>query len=128
MPAPRAKAELARMLDVMHHESFYVLRTWADEGLGVYLGWTARIGSFSDADAHVNETGDVVLVFSGEEYPGPHTVQDLQARGHRIGEAAASYIVHAYEDDSSFPAGLDGRFHGVVVDRRRRTVQLFNDR
>ena len=128
MPAPEARVELAEMMRVLRHESFYVLRTWIDEELGIYLGWSARQGSFSDSDAHVNETGDVALIFSGEEYPEPGTPQRLAQRGHHIGDAEASYLVHLYEDEAAFPANLNGRFHGVVIDRRRRSALLFNDR
>ena len=39
-----------------------------------------------------------------------------------------SYLVHLYEEEPSFPAGLNGRFHGLVVDRSRGTATLFNDR
>jgi asparagine synthase (glutamine-hydrolysing) len=128
MPRQRAESELRHMLGVMRYESFYSTRTWIDDELGVYVGWTARAGSFSDAGPQQNETGDVVLMFSGEEYPAGDTIQRLKERGHRIDEAQSSYIVHLYEEDPSFPAGLNGLFHGVLVDRRRRRVVLFNDR
>ena len=128
LPPPQAKAELVEMMRVMRHEPFYVLRTWMDETLGLYLGWSARQGSFSDAGPHLNETGDVVLVFSGEDYPEPGTRQRLKEQGHTIGDAEASYIVHQYEEDPSFPANLNGRFHGVLIDRRRGSALLFNDR
>ena len=39
-----------------------------------------------------------------------------------------SYLVHLYEEDPSFPAGLNGRFHGLLADRNRGTAVLFNDR
>ena len=128
MPRRRAESELRQMLGVMRHESFYSTRTWIDDELGIYVGWTAREGSFSDAGPQQNETGDVVLIFSGEEYPAGDTIQRLKERGHRIGDAQSSYIVHLYEEDPSFPAGLNGLFHGVFADRRRRRVALFNDR
>ena len=128
LPPPQAKAELVEMMRVMRHEPFYVLRTWMDETLGLYLGWSARQGSFSDAGPHLNETGDVVLVFSGEDYPEPGTRQRLKEQGHTIGDAEASYIVHQHEEDPSFPANLNGRFHGVLIDRRRGSALLFNDR
>ena len=41
---------------------------------------------------------------------------------------APRYLVHLYEEDPSFPAGLNGRFHGLLTDRNRRTAVLFNDR
>lgn len=99
------------MLAVLCHESFYVTGTWSDEALGVYVGWVVRKGSFSDGMPLRNERGDVVLVFSGEEYP-----------------AKPSYLVHVSEEDPAFPASLNGRFHGLLVDRRRREATLFNDR
>jgi asparagine synthase (glutamine-hydrolysing) len=128
MPRQRAEAELRTMLRVMRHESFYSTGTWIDDELGVYVGWTARKGSFSDTGPRQNEAGDVVLIFSGEEYPAGDTIQRLKGRGHRIDDAEGSHIVHLYEEEPSFPAGLNGLFHGVVVDRRRRRAALFNDR
>jgi asparagine synthase (glutamine-hydrolysing) len=128
MPRERAEAELRQMLGVIRHAPSYVMRAWMDEELGVYIGWSAREGSFSDGGPYQNETGDVVLVFSGEEYPAPDTIHHLKQRGHRICEAPASYLVHLSEEDASFPAGLNGLFHGVLADRRRGRVSLFNDR
>ena len=58
------------MVEALRHESFYVTGTWMDESLGVYVGWVARKNSFSDGMPLRNERGDVVLVFSGEEFPG----------------------------------------------------------
>jgi asparagine synthase (glutamine-hydrolysing) len=75
-----------------------------------------------------NETGDVVLVFSGEEFPEPGTVRSLKERGHTVQSGNASYLVHTYEDDAAFPARLNGRFHGFLTDQRRGTAMLFNDR
>src|SRR5262249_49473629 len=43
-------------------------------------------------------------------------------------DASAAYLVHVYEEDTTFPAGLNGMFHGLVADRRRGLVTLFNDR
>jgi asparagine synthase (glutamine-hydrolysing) len=128
MPRQRAEAELHQMLGVMSYESFYTVRTWIDESLGLYIGWTARQGSFSDAGPHSNETGDLVLIFSGDEYSGDEVVRDLKARGHRIGEHRSSYLVHLGEDQANFPAGLNGLFHGALIDRRRGRVTIFNDR
>ena len=128
MPQEQANLELLRMVESMRHENFYVTGTWADESLGVYVGWVARKNSFSDGMPLRNERGDVVLAFSGEEFPEPDTVQHLKERGHKFDAAGASYMVHLYEEDSSFPAGLNGRFHGLVADQSRRTAMLFNDR
>ena len=128
MPCERAERELAQMVKALHHENFYVTGSWADESLGVYVGWVARNGSFSDGMPLRNERGDVVLVFSGEEFPEPGTIEHLKRKGHEVSTSGRSYLVHRYEEEPSFPAGLNGRFHGLVVDRSRGTATLFNDR
>jgi asparagine synthase (glutamine-hydrolysing) len=128
LPRERAEVELHRMLETLRHEPFYRTGTWVDESLGVYVGWTAREGSFSDGMPVRNERGDVVLVFSGEEYPEPGTIAHLRKRGHAVESEGSSYLVHLYEEDPSFPAGLNGRFHGLLADRGRGTATLFNDR
>jgi asparagine synthase (glutamine-hydrolysing) len=128
MPRERAVVELDRMVKSLHHESFYHAGTWMDESLGVYVGWAARKGSFSDGMPLQNERGDVVLVFSGEEFPEPGTARRLREQGHRLDPQGPSYLVHLCEEDPSFPAGLNGRFHGLLIDRTRGTVMLFIDR
>jgi asparagine synthase (glutamine-hydrolysing) len=116
------------MVEAVRHESFYVTGTWVDESLGVYVGWAARKGSFSDGMPLYNERGDNVLVFSGEEFPNPATIRRLKERGHALPAEGPSYLVHLYEEDPAFPAGLNGRFHGLSTDRTRGTAMLFNDR
>jgi asparagine synthase (glutamine-hydrolysing) len=127
-PREWAEPQLLRMLKLLRHESFYVTGTWIDEASGVYVGWTARENSFSDGMPVQNERGDITLVFSGEEYPEPETVQALKAHGHEFKAGGPSYLVHLYEDDPSFPKGLNGRFQGLVSDRTRGVATLFNDR
>jgi len=75
-----------------------------------------------------DETQERVLVFSGEEYPGPETARKLRDAGHTFPLKGPSYLVHAYEGDRSFPASLNGIFHGLAVDRLQGEVLLFNDR
>ena len=127
-PRARAEQELLQMVETLCHENFYVTGTWADETLGVYVGWVARKDSFSDGMPLRNERGDVVLIFSGEEFPDPGIAQRLRAQGHELDPRGPSYLVHLYEEGSSFPAGLNGRFHGILIDKSRSTVMLFNDR
>jgi len=126
-PAAEAERELHEMLQTLCHESFYVGRTWCDAAHGVYVGWVARRGSFADGMPLRNESGEVTLVFSGEEFPEPGTTSALKARGHAIGDGP-SYLVHRYEEEPDFPKGLNGRFHGLVADRARGIATLFNDR
>ena len=107
MPRERAEPELLRMVHALCHENFYVTGMWADESLGVYVGWAARKDSFSDGMPLRNERGDVVLAFSGEEFPEPGTACRLKEKGHEFDLQGPSYLVHLYEDDPSFPAGLN---------------------
>ena len=69
MPREWALPQLLRMVEVLRHESFYTMGTWIDEPSGVYVGWVAQRGSFSDGMPLRNEKGDVVLAFAGEEFP-----------------------------------------------------------
>jgi len=123
-----AEPQLQQMVEALRHESFYMTGMWIDESLGVYVGWAARKGSFSDGMPLCNERGDTVLAFSGEEYPEPGTARRLKERGHAVEAEGPSYLVHLYEEDPAFPAGLNGRFHGLLTDRTRGTTLLFNDR
>jgi asparagine synthase (glutamine-hydrolysing) len=128
MPREEAKRELLQMVEIMRHEDFYVTGTWMEESLGVYLGWIARKDSFSDGMPVRNERGDIVLVFSGEEFPELGTVQRWKEHGRSAGFAGPSYLARLYEQDPTFPAALNGRFHGLLTDRNRGTAMLFNDR
>lgn len=123
-----AEPQLLRMVEALRHEPFYVYGTWIDESLGVYVGWVARKDSFSDKMPIRNEGDDVVLVFAGEDYPEPGTAEHLKRKNHHFEERGPSYLVHLYEDDPDFFKNLNGRFHGLVADRRQRTATLFNDR
>lgn len=128
MPRERAVEELSRMVAALCHEPFYEKGTWIDECMGVYVGWVVRKGSFSDGMPIRNEKGDVTLVFAGEEYPEPGTARSLKERGHTLDSEGPSYLVHRYEDEPNFPATLNGMFQGILTDRTRGTVSLFNDR
>jgi asparagine synthase (glutamine-hydrolysing) len=127
-PREWAEPQLARMVESMRHESFYVAGVWVDESLGIYVGWVARKNSFSDAMPVRNERGEIVLVFSGEDYPESGTTNRLKERGHEFEAGGASYLVHRYEEDQDFFKNLNGRFQGLLADRRRGTATLFNDR
>lgn len=128
--APRTQAwsELMRMIATLRHESFYVSGTWEDESLGVYVGWVARRGSFASEMPLKNERGDVVLAYSGEDFPAPGMDQQAVDSERRIYSGAPAYLLRLYEGHSDFPANLNGRFHGLLIDRTKRKAMLFNDR
>lgn len=120
MPSERAVELLRTMLGVVGHEKFYRTGTHVDESLGVYIGWAGRPESI------VTELGvagtDATVIFDGELF------QTELGNGRRGHSAIAQSIVRAYREDPDFPAGLNGRFHGIVIDPERRTAKLFNDR
>lgn len=128
LPRKLAEQQLHQMVETLRHESFYTSGTCIDECLGVYVGWTALKNSFSDGMPLTNERGDVSLIFSGEEYPELGTGARLRQQGHSFNLDDSSYLVHQYEDDPNFFVKLNGMFHGLVADRTRNTVRLFNDR
>lgn len=127
LPRALAAERLRRMICALRHESFYVSGTWIDERLGVYIGWTSIEGAIGPMPIR-NEREDTTLVFSGEEFPEPGTVQALRSRGHEFDQTGFSYLVHMAEEDPSFPLGLNGKFHGLLTNRAASEALLFNDR
>ncbi len=120
--------KFVQMVRSLRHEAFYLTGTWMDESLGVYVGWVGRRDAFDDGMPLRSERGDITLIFSGEEFPEPCTRQRLKGTGHQLELSGPSYLVHLYEEEPLFPAGLNGWFHGLLIDRNRCIAALFNDR
>lgn len=128
LPHKQAEAKLLQMLRVLWHENFYVYGMYVEESLGLYVGWLTPRGSFADGMPLWNERHDVMLAFSGDDFPHPNTKNRLKEQGHRFDSSGPAYLVHLYEEDPSFPAGLNGSFHGLLIDKNRNSAILFNDR
>jgi asparagine synthase (glutamine-hydrolysing) len=128
LPQEVAEQQLLAMVKCLRHEPFYNCGTWSDPELGIYIGWVARRGSFADEMPVRNEDGQITLFFAGEEFPEPGLKRELRQRGHTFSDENSSYLVHRYEDEAEFPKDLNGRFHGLAVDRREGAAILFNDR
>jgi asparagine synthase (glutamine-hydrolysing) len=128
LPRAAAEQQLLIMVKCLHHEPFYTCGTWSDPEHGIYVGWVTRRGSFADGMPVRNEDREIMLFFSGEEFPDPALKEALRQRGHQFSHEDSSYLVHRYEDEADFPKGLNGRFHGLVVNRHQGTATLFNDR
>lgn len=126
IPKERAEEKLATMVGALRHEPFYVAGTWSDEQLGVYCGWVAREGSFSAKMPLCDPGGKTVLVFSGEEYSRCTASAGAADRSGDTG--APQYLLERYHDDRCFPASLNGRFQGLLIDRAQGGTLLFNDR
>ncbi len=122
--------DLASMTGAMRHEAFYSSGTYINESLGLALGWVAHPGSFGDAMPIWNASNDVCMVFAGEGLVDEGELQSLKARGHRWNPRQdAGYLLPLYEEFGlGFVEHLEGWFSGMVIDLRRRTAALFNDR
>lgn len=116
------------MVESIRHESFYLTGTWVDEPLGVYVGWVTRKGCFSERMPLCDAERDVTLVFSGEDYPEPAMLESFKKRRAASELEGPSYLLDLYAAEPNFPANLNGRFHAMLVDRRRGMAMLFNDR
>jgi asparagine synthase (glutamine-hydrolysing) len=125
---PRQQAEplLRKMVERLRHESFYVTGTWIDEELGVYVGWAARESSFSSNMPIVDGRNESVLVFAGEDYSG--CAASASATVQSDGQDGPRYLLERSHYDRGFPASLNGRFQGLLIDRVHGCSLLFNDR
>jgi asparagine synthase (glutamine-hydrolysing) len=117
------------MVASMEHEAFYASGTYSAPELGVYTGWVAHEGSFAASQPFLNETGDVALLFSGECFIDPEARRSLTRNGHGVGKHTADWLVQLYEEEGDqFFGMLNGLFSGLLIDKRRRKIFLFNDR
>jgi asparagine synthase (glutamine-hydrolysing) len=116
------------MVEAMRHEAFYETGTWINESLGVYVGWVARKDSFPGGLPIENGRGDEVLIFSGEEFSDRDAARRHEENGHAADAQPGAYLSHLAERGKSFPACLNGRFHGLLSNKSNQTALLFNDR
>jgi asparagine synthase (glutamine-hydrolysing) len=128
MPRQRVEPQLLRMVQALKHESFYRTGVWIDETLGVYVGWTAIRNSFADGMPLHEEGTESTLIFSGEEYSSRDGVPVCRGEDDSSSGKEASYLLEIAAKNSTFPASLNGLFHGLLANRIQGTVRLFNDR
>lgn len=123
------RAALEKMLGCMLHEPSYRAGVYENPSAGLWIGWASHAGSFSDCMPVWNETKDICLLFSGEDFTDLAEIERLRAAGHGCDPENASYLVHLYEEMGlDFIERLNGWFSGVLVDLREQRVVLFNDR
>ncbi len=117
------------MVASMQHESFYVSGTYSAPEIGVYGGWVAHEESFAAGQVFTSERRDIALLFAGECFfdPGseasaePTEGDDVNSRTH--------WLIRRYtREGEHFVDRLNGLFCGLLIDKRRRKVFLFNDR
>ena len=116
------------MLQSVTHEPFYRVGTWRDEGSGLYVGWTVRKNAFADCMPISDPGGDWTMIFSGEDFSAECAVTNNGQRDFESVHWAASNLISNKVRKSTFPADLNGLFHGLIVEHSKGTVKLFNDR
>jgi len=127
-PAAEGERAVNNMVAVMRHESFHTSGTFSAPELGVFAGWVAHENSFSDKQVFQNETQDIALLFAGEGFADAEIKNRLRQSGHSFG-AGGEWLVHLYEElGDPFFETLNGLFSGLLIDRRRNKIILFNDR
>jgi asparagine synthase (glutamine-hydrolysing) len=128
-PSEECQSLVKSMASSMEHESFYVSGMYSVPEMGIYAGWVAHENSFAAGQPFFNERRDVVLLFSGECFVDHETRTGLRQKGHELGQAAGSWLVHLYEEEGDqFFEKLNGVFSGLLIDKRRNRAFLFNDR
>ena len=126
-PSDECQRLVKSMVISMEHEPFYDSGTHSE--MGIYAGWVAHGDSFAAGQVFFNEEKDIALLFSGECFADPETGAELKRKGHELGEAAGSWLVHFYEEQGDrFFEKLNGLFSGLLIDKKRNRVFLFNDR
>jgi asparagine synthase (glutamine-hydrolysing) len=128
-PAEECQSLVKSMTSCMKYESFYDSGICFVREMGTYAGWVGREKSFAGSQPFFNEERDVVLLFSGECFVDQETRTDLRQKGHQLGQAAGSWLVHFYEEEGDrFFEKLNGLFSGLLIDKRQSKAFLFNDR
>ena len=116
------------MVEAQNHEPFYRCGTWTDESLGIYAGWVIRDDASPQQLPIEDGPHERVLLFSGEEYSRP-LGQAATNNGHGSGAVQdGSYLINQVTTDPAFPSSLNGRFQGLLIDKRAEVTTLFNDR
>jgi asparagine synthase (glutamine-hydrolysing) len=127
--ASEAKVQIDQMIGSMRHLSSYVTGHLLNEPLSATLGWTTHPKSFSDCMPVWNETRDVCLIWTGENFADASDLVQLRSRGHAFNAENAECLVHLYEEHGTkFLNRLNGWFSGVLLDLRESRIVLFNDR
>jgi asparagine synthase (glutamine-hydrolysing) len=128
-PSEECKNLVKSMASSMEHESFYESGMYSVPEMGIHAGWVAHENCFGSGQPFFNEQRDIALLFSGECFADPETRTGLRQKGHELGQAAGSWLVHLYEEEGNrFFEKLNGLFSGLLIDKRQGKAFLFNDR
>lgn len=102
------------MVNAMMCEFFYESQTHFVPEMKIYAG-AVRLDEAADG-IFSNDAGTISLIFSGECFVEAETAGGLR-------------LIQLYENEGpKFLEKLNGLFSGLLIDKRRRKILLFNDR
>jgi asparagine synthase (glutamine-hydrolysing) len=117
------------MLGAMRYNNRYSHGQFIEQECGLQIGWTCHPGSFAEGMPLVSQSGDTVMIFTGENFEEPGEVSRLSRGVSDPNSAKAAYLLELYAElGDKFFEHLNGWFAGVIIDRRSKRVTLFNDR
>jgi asparagine synthase (glutamine-hydrolysing) len=126
LPQEAAAAKVKKMVNTLLDEEHSAIQVWTEQSQGVYVAWAAPRKLCANQSGYRGEDDGAVLILSGEEYSG--TAQNAKENSRLLDERGPSYIISRYKAEGSFPAQLNGRFHGLFVDPDGGKTVVFNDR
>ena len=128
---PVAAADLARMVQMLHHRGPDEEGSVTLPGVGLGMRRLAIVDLAGGQQPILNETGDIKIVANGEIYNFRELQQELEAHGHRFHSRNSDIevMVHAYEQwGEDFLVRLRGMFALAIWDGRTRTLIAARDR
>ena len=109
--SPVHEQHVRRMVAQLDHRSDSESGLLAAPELGVHAGWVAHPGSFAARASAASPGASTSIAFAGECFGADDAPRERYVR-----------------DGDGFVSRLNGLFAGLLIDRARRRVLLFNDR
>jgi len=128
---PVAEADLARMVETLHHRGPDEEGRITLPGVGLGMRRLAIIDLAGGQQPILNETGDIKIVANGEIYNFRELQRELESHGHRFHSRNSDIevLVHAYEQwGEDFLLKVRGMFALAIWDGRTRTLIAARDR
>ena len=128
-PGADTQRDIQLMVEAMRHETHYSGGHRVFQDLGIGVGWMGHSGAFDDCMPLESADKNVVIVFQGESFLSDSARSGLQKRGASVEASSARHLLDLYlEFGDELILQLNGWFCGLIVDRRRNKMTLFNDR
>lgn len=116
-PGTSHEREVRQMLHAMQHENFYDAGMFEDSALGICVGWISH-DRCPPGRLFTNEQQDIAILLAGECF-GQNVDEPDEGR----------WLTELYErKGGAFWESLKGMFSGIVIDKRKSTIYVFNDR